>query len=258
MDFSELGAVVTGGGRGIGAAVAEHLARRGVRVVVAARSKDQVAAVAEKIRASGTDAWPAVCDVTDEESVAALERESRRLLGRVDLLVNNAGIADSAPIKRTSLEQWNRVMAVNSTGAFLCLRAFIEEMATHGFGRIINVASITSRVGAPYIAAYTASKHAVLGLTRVAAAEYGTRGVTVNAVCPGYVDTEMTEVSLRRMVERTGMSREQALQKTLQSASQKRLITPEEVAELVVYLAKPEAGGVNGQAIVIDGGGLLA
>lgn len=251
-------AVVTGGGRGIGSAVARALAAEGARVVVAARSRDQVDGVARELRERGFEAHAAACDVTSENSVAELERVAAAALGQVDILVNNAGTASSAPIKSTTLEEWNRIMAVNATGPFLCTRAFIPGMAERRWGRVVNVASITSRMGSPYIAAYTASKHAVLGLTRVAAAEYAGKGVSVNAVCPGYVDTEMTSESVARVMQRTGLDRERALAGILATVNQKRLISVEEVAFAVVSLCAEQAGGINGQAIVIDGGGLLS
>lgn len=251
-------AVVTGGGRGIGSAVARALAREGARVLVAARSGEQVAAVARELGAAGFEAFAAPCDVTREDSVAELARAASSALGHVDILVNNAGTASSAPIKSTSLDDWNRIMAVNATGPFLCTREFIGGMAERRWGRVINVASITSRMGSPYIAAYTASKHAVLGFTRVAAAEYAAKGVSVNAVCPGYVDTEMTTESVERVMERTGMDRARSLEAILQTVNQKRLISVDEVAFVVTSLCAEQAGGINGQAIVIDGGGLLS
>jgi len=258
MDLSGRSAVVTGAGRGIGVAIARALAESGARLVLAARSQEEIERAAAELREAGRDAHAVVCDVTSPESVRDLAKRAGELLGEVDVLVNNAGIASSAPIKAITLEDWNRTMAVNATGTLLCTQAFIESMAKRGWGRIVNVASITSRVGSPYIAAYTASKHAVLGLTRVAAAEYAARGVTVNAVCPGYVDTEMTTQSVSRVVERTGLTREAALVAILQTANQKRLITPDEVAFVVASLCASRAGGINGQAIVVDGGGLLA
>lgn len=258
MDLQGKAAVVTGGGRGIGREAAHALARAGARVVVAARSLEQVTAVANDLGSAGHEVHALRCDVTLPESVAELEAKAERLLGSVDILVNNAGIASSAPIKATTLEDWNRILAVNATGPFLCTKAFIGKMAERRWGRVVNIASITSLSGAPYIAAYTASKHAVLGFTRVAAAEYGDKGVTVNAVCPGYVDTEMTDDSVRRVMERTGLDRDDALAAILSTAHQKRLISPGEVAFVVLSLCADLAGGVNGQAIVVDGGGLLS
>lgn len=258
MSLSGKTAVVTGGGRGIGSAVARALAEQGARVLVAARSRAQVDAVAAELVKAGFEAHAAACDVTREDSVGALQEAATSALGHVDILVNNAGTATSAPIKSTSLEDWNRVMAVNATGPFLCTRAFIGGMAERRWGRVVNVASITSRMGSPYIAAYTASKHAVLGFTRVAAAEYAGKGVSVNAVCPGYVDTEMTTESVARVMARTGLDRERALDAILGTVNQKRLISVDEVAFVVTSLCAEQAGGVNGQAIVIDAGGLLS
>ncbi len=258
MEFAGKAAVVTGGGRGIGRAAALELAGRGADVAVAARSTAEIESVAGEIRKLGRRALAVPCDVTDPKSVEDLAKAAIATLGKVDILVNNAGIATSAAIKHQSLEEWNKVLAVNATGPFLCAQAVLTPMAERGFGRIVNVASITSRMGAPYIAAYTASKHALLGFTRVAAAEYAKKGVTVNAVCPGYVDTDMTAGSVQRVVGKTGLSDDKALSAILETANQTRLIKPEEVAFLIANLCAPLSGGINGQAIVIDGGGLLA
>ncbi len=249
-------AVVTGGGRGIGAATARALSAAGAAVVLAARSRDQLDLVAIELKAKGRPAWPVICDVADPASVGALRDAALREMGGVDILVNNAGIATSAPVKAITLEEWNRTMAVNATGTFLCTQAFLPGMVDRRWGRVINVASIAARSGAPYIAAYAASKHAVMGFTRAAAAEVAAQGVTVNAVCPGYVDTDMTRAALDRMVARTGKTREQVREAILRMNPQGRLISPEEVAHAVVSLCDDRAGGINGQAIVIDGGAL--
>lgn len=252
------GAVVTGGGRGIGAAVARALAGEGARVVVAARSAAEVESVAREIEASGGAAWHAGADVTDPESVAALASEATRRLGAVEILVTCAGVAWSAPLARQTLEDWERIFAVNVTGTFLATRVFLPSMMERGWGRVVHMASVAGLAGAKYIAAYAASKHAVVGFTRAVAAEAAPHGVTVNALCPGYVDTGMTEESVARIVERAGLSETEARAAILATSPQGRLIEPGEVARAVVWLCEDAARGVNGQAIAIDGGGLLA
>ena len=258
MRLAGRGAIVTGGGRGIGAAVARALAAEGAAVVVAARTSEQLEAVAAEIRDSGQRAWPQVCDVTDPDSVEELASRAREHLQHIDILVNNAGIATSDPLHRITLEQWNRVMAVNATGTFLCTQAFVPAMLERGWGRVVNIASVASRTGASYIAAYAASKHAVLGFTRCIAAEVAGAGLTVNAVCPGYVDTEMTHAAIDRITGKTGISRQQAMASILEASPQRRLIEPEEVAGATLWLCQDEARGINGQAILIDGGAVLA
>jgi NAD(P)-dependent dehydrogenase (short-subunit alcohol dehydrogenase family) len=225
-----------------------------VAVLVAARTAEEVEDVAASIRAAGGRAWSALCDVTDEAAVAALAADAVARLGQVDILVNNAGMASSAPVHRTSLEEWNRLLAVNATGAFLCTRSFLTPMVERGGGRIVNVASVAGLHGGRYIAAYAAAKHALIGLTRATAAEVAGRGVTVNAVCPGYVDTAMTDESVARIMDRTGRSAAEARAAILKSSPLGRLLAPDEVAAAVLYLCGGAAGGVNGQALVIDGG----
>jgi len=246
------GAVVTGGGRGIGAAVARALAEAGAGVLVAARTRAEVDAVALALRAQGHRAGATVADVTRPEGVQALVRAAREQLGDVDILVNNAGSASSAPLKRTTLDEWNRLLAVNATSTFLCTQAFLPGMLERRWGRIVNVASIAGLEGARYIAAYSAAKHAVVGFTRSVAAEVEGSGVTANAVCPGYVDTALTGGTLDRIVETTGKSRADALAAVLAHAGQPRLITPDEVAGVVLRLC---AGMDNGAAIPMDGRG---
>lgn len=250
-------AVVTGAGRGIGAAVARSLAAAGARVVLTSRTVSQLEQVALEIRGTGQEAVVLPCEVSDPKSVAELAQLIGERLGPVDILVNNAGIALSAPLSRTTLEQWNRLLAVNATGAFLCTQTFLPGMVERRRGRIIYVASVAGLTGGRYIAAYAASKHAVLGLCRSVAVEVADTGVTVNAVCPGYVDTDMTQESIDRIVEKTGKTREQALAAILATTPQRRLITPEEVAHAVLSLCDDKALGINGDALVIDGGALL-
>jgi NAD(P)-dependent dehydrogenase (short-subunit alcohol dehydrogenase family) len=199
-----------------------------------------------------------VADVTDAEAVREMMRAAAARLGPIDILVNNAGTATSAPLAKTTLEDWNRMFAVNATSAFLCTKEAIPGMVERGWGRVVNVASVAARTGGRYIAAYAASKHALLGLTRCVAAEVAAHGVTVNAVCPGYVDTDMTQASLERIAKRTGRSREDALAHILSHSPQGRLVTPEEVAAVVCALCADGARSINGEAIGMDGGELLS
>ena len=207
IDLKGRGAVVTGGGRGIGATIARSLAEAGAGVAVSARTESEIEEVAAELREGGHKAVAIPCDVTDPEQIAALRAAAERELGTVDILINNAGIATTAPLAAMKLEKWNRIFAVNVTGTFLCTQAFLPAMAERGWGRVINIASIAGKMGAPYISAYAASKHAVVGFTRAVASEVATTGVTVNAVCPGYVETSMLENSLERIVKKTGIER---------------------------------------------------
>jgi 3-hydroxybutyrate dehydrogenase len=255
VELQGRGAVVTGGGQGIGEAVAIALAGAGASVVVAARSAERIEAVAEEVRKLGGEAAAVACDVTDAEAVDALFRKAEEVLGGVDILVNNAGASGSAPLHRLSLEEWDRLLAVNATGPFLCTRACLGPMTERGWGRVVNVASVAGLRGGRYIAAYAASKHAVIGFTRSAALEVAGSGITVNAVCPGFVDTPMTRESVARIMEKTGRSEEEARRAILSSSAQARLVQPDEVAHAVLFLCGERARGINGETVVIDGGG---
>jgi NAD(P)-dependent dehydrogenase (short-subunit alcohol dehydrogenase family) len=246
-------AVVTGGGRGIGAAIAHALAAEGAAIVVAARTIDRIEKVAAEIQKTGGKAWAVRCDVTDPASVHSLAQAAGRRAGVVDILINNAGAAHSAPLAKIALEDWNRVLASNATGTFLCTQAFIPAMLMRKKGSVVNVASVAGLAGGRYIAAYAAAKHAVIGLTRSVAAELEGTGVTCNAVCPGFVDTDMTKESVARVVAKTGKDADAALAAMLAAAGQKRLITTEEVAQAVLRLCDPRGARPNGKAVTIAG-----
>jgi NAD(P)-dependent dehydrogenase (short-subunit alcohol dehydrogenase family) len=244
-------AVVTGGSGGIGRACAARFLAAGHHVLLTGRNEEALDKAATDLGGDRLDV--AAFDVTDE---AAVERHLRQLA--VDILVNNAGWANSAPLERVPLADWEAMLTVHATGPFLCTRAVLGGMRERGHGRIVSVASVAGMVGAPYIAAYTAAKHAAIGLMRATAAEVVGTGITANAVCPGYVDTPMTDSSVTRLAGRTGRSPDE-MRSTLASTSPLgRLITPEEVAAAVAYLASPEAAPVNGQSLVLDGGRIFS
>jgi NAD(P)-dependent dehydrogenase (short-subunit alcohol dehydrogenase family) len=251
-------ALVTGGGRGIGREVALALAAEGARVAVTARTAGEIDAVVAEIRDANGEAVALTLDVSDPAAVRDVFGRVRERLGHVDVLVNNAGVALSALLWKTDDDAWRTQIDTNLAGTFYCMREALGPMVERRWGRVINVASIAGKVGAPYIGVYAASKHGVIGLTRSAALEVATYGVTVNAICPGYVDTPMTDGSVERIVEKTGMDADQARQRLESASPQNRLIAPEEIAYLTVVLARDEAHGINGQAINLDGGGITA
>ena len=247
-------ALITGGGRGIGREIALTFARQGARIAVAARTAGQVEQVAGEI---GNNAIALVCDVSDSESVKRMFEDMRERLGDADILVNNAGVAESATFVNTTDELWHRHISINLSGTFYCTRAALPAMLKKGWGRVINVASIAAKTGAPYVAAYTASKHGVLGLTRTLALEVATAGITVNAICPGYVETEMVSRGIDQITRKTGRTAEEALDALKKLSPQNRLVTSEEVAAVALLLASDEGRGINGQGINIDGGTVL-
>lgn len=243
-------ALVTGGNRGIGLAVAEALSRQGARVTVLVRDAGAGRATADAL---GGDASFVVADVADAESVRrAAGLASERV--PVDLLVNNAGASESAPFLRSDAALWRRMLDVNLMGTVHTTQALIGGMVERGFGRVVNVASTAGLTGYPYVSAYGAAKHAVVGLTRALAREVATKGVTVNAVCPGFTDTDMTTHSVANVVAKTGRDESQALAALVASNPQRRLVQPAEVAAAVAWLCGEAAASVNGQAIAVDGG----
>jgi NAD(P)-dependent dehydrogenase (short-subunit alcohol dehydrogenase family) len=240
---------VTGAGRGIGRAVAIALAAEGARVAVAARTLTEIEATAS---ACVPTAVPIRFDIGDEKSCQFVVRECEALLGPIDILVNSAGIAASAKFTELDTATWQRILRVDLDGPFWLCRATVGGMVARRSGAVIMIASLASRVGFPYVAAYTAAKHGVLGLTRSLAAEYARSGVTFNCVCPHYVDTPMTSETIANIQKTTGRTHDHALSALL--TPQGRLVRPDEIAALCVLLASPAGRGINGQAINIDGG----
>lgn len=250
MTISFPHALVTGGATGIGKATALALAEAGVEVTICGRRAEPLEAVA----AMHPRIHAMTADVTDEASVEALYRKAEAARGPIEIVVANAGIASSAPAHKTTLAEWNRIIEVNLTGAFLTVRPALAGMAERRRGRLIFIASVAGLRGSAYVAPYVASKHGVVGLMRALAAELLKTGVTVNAICPGYVETEMLEESIARVMEKTGRSEEQAREGFAAFNPNQRLIKPEEVAAAVLWLASDAAISVTGQPVAISGG----
>lgn len=251
MELAKRRAVITGGGRGIGRAIAETLAEAGAQVIVTGRSRDELAEVALSI--SGT---ALVADLSKRADTDRLVSELAAI-GRVDILINNAGIADSAPLEDTSDELWDRLLEVNVTAAFRLCRALVPAMVEARWGRVINVASNAGLTGYAYTAAYCTSKHALVGLTRALAMDLGRTGVTINALCPGWVETQMAAEASARIAAKTGRSADAATAALVAASPQRRLITPAEVAHAARALCAEAARGIHGQTLVIDGGQVM-
>jgi NAD(P)-dependent dehydrogenase (short-subunit alcohol dehydrogenase family) len=243
-------ALVTGGGSGVGRAVALALAQAGVAVTICGRRKDQLEATAGQSKAI----HPVVADVTEEAAIAALYDTAHKARGPFDIVVANAGMSGSNPAHRTSLADWQRTLDVNLTGSFLTVKPALAGMTSRKLGRIVFVASTAGLKGYAYVAPYVAAKHGVVGLTRALAVETAKTGVTVNAVCPGFVETDMLEESVRRIVDKTGRTPAEARASLAATNPQGRLIQPQEVAAAVLWLCSEEAGSITGQAISLSGG----
>lgn len=250
-------ALVTGGGGGIGAAIARALLVRGARVTISGRSSDTLAATVAQLSALGQiDAVQ--MDVASAASVAQAFAAAQARFGVVAILINNAGQAASSPILKTADDEWQQMLAVNLTGAWHCMRAALPAMLEEGWGRIVNVASTAGLTGYAYVSAYCAAKHGVVGLTRALALEVATRGITVNAVCPGYTDTDIVRDAVANIVARTGRSAQQAVDALASANPQRRLVRPDEVADTVAWLCGQAASAINGQAIAVAGGEVMS
>jgi NAD(P)-dependent dehydrogenase (short-subunit alcohol dehydrogenase family) len=247
-------ALVTGAGRGIGAAIAARLAAEGAKVTLVSRTRSQLEATAARL---GAAAQCVCADIADPQSVVGAFEQAVRSFGPVDILVNNAGQAQSGPLHRAPEALWHTMIAVNLTGTYHCIRAALPAMFERKFGRVVNVASTAGLRGYPYVAAYCASKHGVIGLTRALALEVAERQVTVNAVCPGYTDTGIAADAIANIQKLTGRSAEQARAALTKSNPQGRLVQPDEVANAVAWLCVPGSESINGQSIAIAGGEVM-
>lgn len=245
--------LITGGGTGIGAAIAQMLSDQGAKLTLVGRRLPPLQAAAANLQ----QAQAIACDVTDPTSVAAAFEQAVATYGPIDILVNNAGAAPTAPFHKLTAADWRQVMAVNLDGVFNCTSAALDNMLAQSWGRIINIASTAALRGYAYVSAYSAAKHGVLGLTRSLALETATKGITVNAICPGYTDTDIIRNSVTQIMEKTGRSEAEALSTFTSSNPQGRLIQPEEVAATVQWLCSEQARSITGQAISVSGGEVM-
>jgi NAD(P)-dependent dehydrogenase (short-subunit alcohol dehydrogenase family) len=246
-------ALVTGAGRGIGAAIVTTLAESGARLTLLGRNRTVLDTHAATL-GSSAEAFVVTADVTDEDAVTAAFAAARARHGEIAILVNNAGAATSAPFTKLDRTTWDAAIAVNLTATYVCCRTVVGPMIAARYGRIVNVASTAGLAGGPYIAAYTAAKHGAIGLTRSLAAELGSKGITVNAVCPGFTETAMLDDTLARIAKATGRSEADAAKALLARNPLGRFVRPDEVAGVVAWLCRPDSAAINGQAIVVDGG----
>jgi len=246
-------AVVTGGARGIGLAITRLLLEHGARVTMVGRNTESLQQSVQNLQALGA-AQSASADVSDPAAVGHAFNDARARFGPIHILVNNAGQAGSASFLKTDSKLWRRMLAVNLDGTFYCTQAALPDLFAAGWGRVVNVASVAGLRGAAYISAYCASKHAVIGLTRALAVELAAKGITVNAVCPGYTETDMVEQAVANIVAKTGRTPQDARLELAAHNPQQRLVQPEEVANAVLWLCLPGSEAITGQAIVVAGG----
>ncbi len=246
-------ALITGGGTGIGAAIAVRLVGAGARVTVSGRRPEPLRKVADGLIAAQAVPF----DVTDEAAVEAGLAAATESFGPVDILINNAGVAESTPFSRTTTKTWRAMLEVNLTGVFLMSRAVLPTMVERGWGRIVSIASTAGLKGYAYVAAYCAAKHGVIGMSRSLALEVAQKGVTVNVVCPGYTETELLTGSVANIIEKTGMSEDEARAQLVESNPQGRFVSPKEVAETAAWLVGPNTGAITGQAIAVAGGEVM-
>ncbi|RKP43471.1 SDR family NAD(P)-dependent oxidoreductase [Trinickia fusca] len=256
--LDDIHAIVTGGGSGIGAATAEALVNAGARVTLMGRDMIRLHTQRERLAPDQRSAIHCeAVDITQADAVDGAFERASQAFGPATILINNAGQAQAAPFTKTDAELWQRMLDVNLTGVFLCTQAALPAMLERGYGRIVNVASTAGQIGYPYVAAYCAAKHGVIGLTRSLALEVATKGVTVNAVCPGYTETELLYASIDQVIAKTGRSEAEARAVLQSNNPQQRFVDPHEVANAVLWLVQRESASITGQSISISGGEVM-